>query len=182
MEYRNRKIKYINGNLLEIDTDVIVQQLNCLTTRAHGLSKSIADKWLWADRYTQRKQIGIRNCAVEEDRDVPGTISILNPPDGVIAPIVVGLFGQYSPGKPLQYDYKLLLSSQDTTEQREKWFSESLLALAEFVNKNKFKTIAFPYQIGCGLAGGDWYSYRTMLEEFSNSVTDTTILIVRLIK
>ena len=36
-------------------------------------------------------------------------------------------------------------------------------------------SIAFPEQIGCGLAGGDWGAYERMLEEFADANPDVRV-------
>ena len=40
-------------------------------------------------------------------------------------------------------------------------------------------SIAFPEQIGCGLAGGDWGAYERMLEEFADANPDVRVYICR---
>lgn len=39
--------------------------------------------------------------------------------------------------------------------------------------------VAFPYGIGCGLAGGNWEEYRTVLEEFAEANPQYAIVIVK---
>lgn len=41
-----------------------------------------------------------RNCAIPEDRAMPGTVQFL---EGDGGPTVIALFGQYAPGKPGRY-------------------------------------------------------------------------------
>ena len=53
---------------------------------------------------------------------------------------------------------------EDTQEEREQWFKECLETLGE--NK-KYQNLAFPYKIGCGLAGGNWDHYLPMIEDFT---------------
>ena len=49
----------------------------------------------------------------------------------------------------------------NTKENRIKWFKKCL----ENIEKQGITRVAMPYNIGCGLAGGDWQTYKTILEE-----------------
>lgn len=151
-------MKYIDGDILSCDT-YIAQQCNCLTTTGYGLSKTIADKWKWADPYSHRKKVGNRNLATEEYRDVPGTIKILSSENK--DKNVICMFAQWAPSTPLKYksypNYHI-----DTYENREKWFKECL----DKIGQLNIKSIAFPHRIGCGLGGGNWDNYKKMISDF----------------
>lgn len=159
-------MKIIEGDLLNCKEVYIVQQCNCLTVYPHGLSKSIADKFPWADPYSSRTKVPGRNLAVQEDRPQPGTIKILTSPKNIseIPKNVICMFAQWGPGTPLKFtsypDYKI-----DTRENREKWFQECLDKIAG-IKDSGIKELAFPYKIGCGLAGGNWSRYRNMIMKF----------------
>ena len=75
-------IKVIDKNLLEADEEYVAHQCNCLTVTSHGLAKTIADIYPWADVYRCRQPSGTRNCAIEKDREKPGTIKIIESPKG----------------------------------------------------------------------------------------------------
>lgn len=173
-------LKYIEGDLLEVEADFIVHQINCLSVKAHGLAESIAKKYPWADRYAKRRQDGNRNLAIPEDRDLPGDVVVLVPPVAISAPYVVGLLGQYDFSSPLKYNRGLPLSKEDTAENREKWFWQALQKFAVIVNATQKTKIAFPERIGCGLAGGSWPKYIEMLKSFSELVSRSEIIIVKL--
>jgi hypothetical protein len=162
----------ISGNLLEIDTDYIMQQCNCVTVHAHGLSKAIGDKFPECRVYEKRRCLANRNCAIVEDRATPGTFSITGR--------CINLFAQYRPGKPgVAYLKKAYPSNHsDAAADRMHWFAESL----EQVGKHFCSpvTIAVPHQIGCGLAGGDWKLYKSMLLSFLEKHEHVTLYIVKL--
>ena len=40
------------------------------------------------------------------------------------------------------------------------------------------ESIAFPYLIGCGLAGGEWNDYKAAIESFSSMVPHVRIKII----
>jgi len=171
----------IEGDLLNAGEPVIVQQLNCLCVRGHGLSASIAKKFPYADVYGARRALGKRNLAIPEDQGIPGTISVSYPDtsrtDNSVNghnPIVIGLYGQYDYGKPAvtggkKYNKRTSLA-QDNYELRTQWFAEALENLQIWLIDHQISAIAFPYGIGCGLAGGDWQIYSKLLNKFSEQV------------
>ena len=158
----------VNGDLLQLNNvDYIVHQTNCLCVRSHGLSQALAQTYPWADVYCQRRHIQGRNLAIPEDRAIPGTIQIFtNPGRG---PSVICLFGQYDFGTPRQkqrvWDYK------DTSQNREQWFQQCL----EEVKRLQPKSLAFPWGIGCGLAGGYWERYYNMIVKLSKTCDVTLV-------
>jgi radical SAM superfamily enzyme YgiQ (UPF0313 family) len=42
------------------------------------------------------------------------------------------------------------------------------------------KSIAFPEGIGCGIGGGDWRTYKTMIHKFARDMPGCTVYIVSL--
>jgi hypothetical protein len=71
---------------------------------------------------------------------------------------IICAFAQNSPGKP---------RGAETKQQRCDWFEKCLKAIP----LPEDAPIAVPFKIGCGLAGGDWSSYRAMLEESPRKFT-----------
>lgn len=162
-------VEFLDGDLLEptADIDCVVQQCNCLTVSPHGLSASIAEKWPSCDVYRLRKAVPRRNLAVESDRAVPGTAKLLKATNTLQ---VACLFGQWYPGRigaPYQKVYpKHILT--DSSDQRLKWFVSALEDLGKQLTSTRgHTTVAFPHGIGCGLAGGEWKSYLSAIEEFA---------------
>jgi O-acetyl-ADP-ribose deacetylase (regulator of RNase III) len=201
-------IETVQGDLLTADVDMIVQQCNCITKSALGLSQSIKTI-LKVDPYGHRRlQKGKRNCAIEEDQDKPGTAKVYDrsgpnhglggscPNHGLGGSCprsgpryVACLFAQYRPGKPsLSVCWRGPNSTgngndadedaqEDSFKQRLIWFEHSLQdltkVLVEISNDRKeiFK-VAFPYLIGCGLAGGRWDDYKNAIESWALSLKD----------
>lgn len=175
-------LKTVKGDLLYADVDMIVQQCNCLTKSAHGLSQSIKDT-LNVDPYGHRRLLkGKRNCAIKEDQGKPGTAIVYDRGNLVKSPRYVAcLFAQFSPGKPGVYHQdqltkEVVTSVTDSSAQRLIWFKESLEDLKRFIetimdNEDNTKTfkIAFPLYIGCGLAGGKWTDYQKALDLWATS-------------
>lgn len=146
----------VKGDLLESNKNIIVQQLNCITINAKGLSQTISNKYPYADVYSSRKKIPGKYVAVEEDRGIPGDI-VISVGDG---PTIIGIYGQYAPSKP---------RGNETAELRLQWFKECLHKIKNYMDNEKYTSIAFPYKIGCGLAGGDWLKYKKEIKRFANN-------------
>jgi len=173
-------IPVIIGDLVDTDVDIIVQQCNCLTITAHGLSQHIKDR-LKVDPYGHRKRLtGRKNCAVKDDRTTVGTIKLYHLKNRRPS-YVACLFAQFSPSKPGSYYHDIIAEHQDPithqpitddAEQRIIWFKRCLNSLSSWMIKLNCKTVAFPYQIGCGLAGGSWNLYEKMITEWANDNQD----------
>lgn len=69
---------------------------------------------------------------------------------------VIGAFGQFAPGKPRP--------GADSIDARTAAFLQCLDRIAGIPN---ITSVAFPFQIGSGLAGGDWSVYKGMIEQFA---------------
>lgn len=155
-------VKFVFGNLLSIrDVDIIVHQVNCLCVKAHGLSQKIALKYPWADIYATRQRDGDRNLAVVEDRGTPGTITVFKSPK-LFYPDVVCFLSQWDFGT-VERQYRKIPPYRDTRENRQKWFYQCLQQLKAL----HVKTVGIPYQIGCGLGGGDWTTYFEIIKHFA---------------
>jgi O-acetyl-ADP-ribose deacetylase (regulator of RNase III) len=81
--------------------------------------------------------------------DTPGTIRVIGR--------VINMFAQYSVKGPIR---------KETKDNREKWFA---MCLNEISSIDNIQSIALPWNIGSGLAGGNWDSYSRMLEAFATS-------------
>jgi hypothetical protein len=184
----------IDGDLITCDADIIVQQCNCLTKTAHGLSQTIKDAFN-VDPYGHRRLMPRKkNCAIKEDWGRPGKTILYDRfpeyEDGGMSinknpRFVACLFAQFGPGKPGIYHQELLKGETDpisqdpltdSKKQREDWFKVALDELSDIVKelpltegKNGKWKIAFPFMIGCGLAGGDWKVYKQMIENWTIS-------------
>ena len=64
-------------------------------------------------------------------------------------------------GKPYTYGQNKVI---DDYNRREIWFNSRLKEIDRLVPES----IAFPYGIGCGLAGGNWENYYNMLINFAS--------------
>jgi O-acetyl-ADP-ribose deacetylase (regulator of RNase III) len=156
-------VHFVKGNLLEAPEQYICHQCNCITDKALGLAKSIFTAFPYADVYTPRGQ-------TESKKDKPGTIQIMG--NGKSQRYVINMFAQYYPGKP-----KIGITRVDLEGEREHWFAQCLDEIKHIQN---LQSVAFPYQIGCGLAGGNWAWYYHMIEQFAQSVPHVRVAIYQL--
>lgn len=133
------------NNLLCSKEQYIAHQCNATSTYGKGLSKQIFSKYPYADIYSIRKKEGF---------DEPANIIVKNDPNGQNVS-VINMIAQRFPGRP---------KSGDTSKMRVQWFAE---CLSQIENIDNIQSIAFPYQIGCGLARGDWKTYKKMIKDFA---------------
>lgn len=131
-------IEYKNNDLLEATEDYICHQCNCVTNNPKGLATLIFERFPEADIYTTRTK-----------PDNPGKI--------IVRGKVINMLAQRYPGKPRYQN--------DTKIDRINWFKQCLKQIGEL---NNITNVAFPFRIGCGLAGGDWDHYSKELEKFAN--------------
>jgi len=144
-------VTYIwSSDLLDSDAKVIVQQCNCITRQGKGLSEAITQRFPHADVYSKRTT-----------PSTPGTIEIRG---GGELRWVCAFYAQYYPGKP---SFRIGYGKKDTDENRIIWFKACLEKLARAKNMT---SVAFPYNIGWGLAQGDWTVYEGMILEFAKEV------------
>lgn len=167
MAFPTQNIFVKEANLLEATEEYIVQQNCCTAIRAQGLSAAIAAKWPECNPYSSRKPFAPRlNWAADPDRDTPGTIRILGGR-------VICAFAQYKHGSgkdPSSIVYP------DDKESRCVYFQQCLEKIAELAPKS----LAFPYGIGCGLAGGNWSVYSAMINDFAQKYPNISIVLYRL--
>ena len=160
---------YKTGDVLKATEEYIVHQCNCITTRGGGLAMMIAQKFPYAAPYVHRRPYPGRfpRC-LPEDEAKPGTIQVWRGEEEG-QPAFIGLFAQYKGGE---------CDERETTGQREIWFKECLESLEEDVID--LQSLAFPYRIGCGIAGGNWRAYEGMIKSWAEKHPGITVAIYKL--
>ena len=171
----------LEGGLLNdyilLTVEGICQQLNCVGCDGMGLAEAVEKKLPYGCSYQNRRRQRSGNFAIQEDRATPGTIDVRRPPgdeaneDG--KPIVINLFAQWELGPAEKFDRVRPAPPDDSEATRQGWFRECLNAMS----KLKLKSIAFPYKIGCGLAGGNWMEYEDMIQKFACDNPETEVII-----
>lgn len=145
--------KLINGDLLESEAKYLCHQCNCVTTSYSGLAKFIFQKYPYSDIYSMRENVKDLPIPGQE----PGNIIICG--DGENNRYIINMIAQFYPGYA-KFKY-------DTIDDRIKYFKR---CLSEIKKINNLESIAFPYKIGCGLAGGEWDIYEKMIDDFASDV------------
>jgi hypothetical protein len=137
MDEKQCSIKKIN--LLDDNSQYICHQTNTKTTKGKGLSLAMFRTFPWSDVYTDNKT------------RTPGTIEVRG--NGKDKRFVIAMYAQRYPG-PSKWP-------NDTNGMREAWFKKCL----EEIQALKPESVAFPKQIGCGLAGGNWDHYLGFIKD-----------------
>lgn len=129
----------IKGDLLEAKEDIIVHQVNAIGVMGAGIALQIKKKHPNVFKeYTQLVN------SVKDKSDLMGYCQIVAVEGRDISNMkyVANIYGQLGIGRnKKQTDYNAL--------------SKSLEELFKFARVNRL-SVALPYNIGCGLAGGDW--------------------------
>jgi len=134
-------IKIVNGDILDSTETYIAHQCNCVSMDAKGIAKVIFDKYPYADTYSKRTK-----------HNIPGTIHICKN--------IINMYAQYYP--------TVAKYTNDSSTIRIEWFKQCLNVIAK-IPQIQTKTIAMPYNIGCGFGGGDWAVYYAMIKEFATN-------------
>jgi hypothetical protein len=153
--------KQVNGDLLSLEVlnnvNYIAHQCNCVSTNSAGFYKSLVMKFPSVDVYRNRSSM----TTMQEIYTKPGTITILQLPNTQCS--VIHMFSQFYPGTNKEFQISKFTDDRAT---RQRWFGECLQQIADSVSIGKI-SIAFPYKIGCGLAGGNWKTYEDALINFA---------------
>lgn len=152
-------VTYVSGDLLKIDADIIAQQVNGRGVMGAGLALALRKQYpCLYPKYREFVQTWrgdtLARCQIVQV--APGKM-------------VANLFGQDGIRRNLQ----------DTTRYTDyAALKESLLRLFRTMHVMHFKTLAIPYGLGCGLAGGDWGVVSGIIEDAASQYPDVTCLIV----
>lgn len=166
-------IHYIEGDLAMFPrAQMIVQQVNAMSMTSRGLSAQLEHKHgapFWTGREMSKD---VKNLATIETRPKPGSVQVVK--SKLLDQYIAHLVAQEMPGN-LDFTFpkwrENVSGRVETYDDRLYWFDKCLDALGDKMRELKLKTVAFPYQIGCGLAGGSWEQYRTRIEQWSIDYT-----------
>lgn len=128
-------IKIVQGDILQSDKDIIGHQVNCLGVMGAGLAKQIKAKY--SETFLEYKKIC--DDHKENREELMGHVYMAHNSDGKI---IANIFSQLDVGRTeRKTDYKKL--------------KIGLKKVCEYAKENNL-SVALPYKIGCGLAGGNW--------------------------
>lgn len=135
-------VEVINGDILDANVDYICHQVNCQNAMGAGFAKALYTK------YPEVKHEYHEFCALAKSPyDLLGQIQVVPIRQAGIS--IINIFGQLNYGRKngVRYtDYQAIKNA--------------------FQKINRLcagKSVALPYGIGCGLAGGDWMTVEKMI-------------------
>lgn len=174
------QVEIVNGDILSYKEkdhlSIICHQVNCITHNSLGLARSIFDKYPLYNIYTDPTR--------QEDRKVGNTDIDYSTGYDVA---VVHLHGQHKQGK---------CNDDETPEYRLAWMKQALHRTFDFYINSTSSThdalfghdlekkviFLFPYEMGCGLAGGKWQDYQRLINEFAAAFAGNSNVTVKIIK
>jgi O-acetyl-ADP-ribose deacetylase (regulator of RNase III) len=148
-------LHYETGDLINEDYPVFCHQVNCKGVMGAGIAKQI--KNTYPEVYKEYKDI----C--NNDKAILGVCHFTKTHDGRIC---IDMFAQDGYGKDKCY------TSYSA-------FRSCLRGIRHFLTYTNRNSVAFPFGIGCGLAGGDWNKIEEMIKELA---VDFDVTIVKLEK
>lgn len=154
-------IEIINGDILDSEKDIIVQQVNCQGFMGAGLAKSIYQKYPVVREEYLKLFEKIKADLPEFDKsDLLGKTQFVATEDGKT---IVNIFGQNGIRKN-RNDKKVYTDESALLKGIKK---------VKIIAKSADMSVAIPTYIGCGLANGDWSSIKPEIEDiFKGSGVD----------
>lgn len=139
------KVKIYNGDITKSNADIIAHQTNCKFVMGGGVALAIRNKW---------PKVYKQYCELGKSENKPsyewlGTCQIVEVDQHKY---VANLFGQDDLG------YGRCFTNYDALK-------EALNDLVWQVEYMDLKTIAFPWLMSCGLAGGNWNIVKPLIEK-----------------
>lgn len=162
-------IEIIKSDIFDVDADVLAHQVNCRGAMGAGLAKQV--RAIFPEAYT--RYMGMCITYKLRPEKLLGTCQFVHLADideeDIFSrrfnyKVVANCFAQLNYG-----------TTQKQTDSNA--FHLCMEKLAAFRINSKPVTIAIPYNMGCGLAGGNWNSeiYPIIKKVFENS--ENTLLI-----
>lgn len=147
-------ISIITGNIFNSRTQVIAHQVNCMGVMGAGIAKQI--KTRFPDVYDEY----VKYCHVNKGGKLLGDCQLVKSESGRY---IANLFGQYN------FSMYHISTSYPAIEH-------ALKNLKTIMQLNHLDTLAIPYGMSCGLAGGDWWIISDLINEiFNNSSINVQI-------
>jgi O-acetyl-ADP-ribose deacetylase (regulator of RNase III) len=137
-------IRIIDGDLLEATEHLIGHQVNCQGDMKSGIGGQVRDKY--PNVFEGYKRL----CTRKKPFHLLGEVQIV--PVSKIK-YIANIFGQQYYGR----DEDVIYTSYDA-------LYKGLKCLKDLCKKHN-KSVALPYNIGCGLANGDWEKVYEMIDE-----------------
>jgi len=140
------EVKIYNGDITKCKADIIAHQVNCKFVMGGGVALALRKKW----PVVYKKYIEIKNLYTNKPSNkCLGICQIIEVDQNRY---VANLFGQDDLGYGKCYTNYAALET-------------ALKELLFHVEYMELKTIAFPWLMSCGLAGGDWSIVKPLIEK-----------------
>jgi O-acetyl-ADP-ribose deacetylase (regulator of RNase III) len=157
------QIAVIDGDLLDQKTDVIAHQVNCLGVMGGGVALQIRNKYPEVyEGYKNFCHNELSRIGTAQSKYLLGKCMVCISDDG--SPVVANLFGQDrcdGNGRMTKYDAVY----------------DALVNLRRIMENHKWKSVAFPYGMSCGLGGGSWnIIYAMICDVFESSDIEVRIV------
>ena len=147
-------LKVIEGDLFDSTEQYLCHQCNVISQRAAHLAQSVFNRFPYSNIYAERDGSGPKPGQELGDIIIRG--------NGKNERLIINMLAQFYPGKT-----KYPNSPKDGIATRKSAFQ---MCLNKITDIPALQSIAFPFGIGCGAAGGDWLVYRKMIKNFAEEV------------
>ena len=138
-------MRTISGDILDITSGIICQQVNCAGGYGAGLSGKISKKY---PKVESAYRDFVRNASREE---LFGMCLPVRVSDSLS---IVNIFAEWDYANA--YEQGIVSTDMD----------KLVRALERVCNKYSDEDVYVPYRIGCGLAGGDWSEFCSRCASF----------------
>lgn len=135
-------VNIIQGDLMKAEEDILGHQVNCQGVMGSGIAKILRDTY--PKLYPSYKQF----CENFTPEELLGKCQIVTTDSKYVA----NIFGQLKYGRQ-----KVRYTDYDALK-------DSLRILKDYAMKHNL-SVALPYNIGCGLANGEWSMVEEILED-----------------
>jgi O-acetyl-ADP-ribose deacetylase (regulator of RNase III) len=159
--------KLISGDLLVFKAELIAHIADCTSYHPLGLAGQIA-LHLGTNSHSNRLP-DTRNpllCRVHTQA-TPGTISVEWSRNAGVW--VAHLYAQKDCCLP---------NRKEDASMRMMWFKGCLVLLGNYVREHKLASVALPFGIGCGIAGGEWTRYSSAINMWAEENADAFVVYV----
>lgn len=161
-------IHVVKGDIFDTHCNIICHQVNCQGVMGHGIAKQVKEKYKgvfneykrYCDAHADNREAMLGEALIV---DIDYGAAVLDWLVDKERKYIANIFGQLTYGPGLRTDYKALVLG--------------LEVVANFAKEHNL-SVAIPYKIGCGLAGGDWNKVNILIEGVFAG-TDIEVLMYR---
>lgn len=147
-------IHVVKGDIFNTHCNIICHQVNCQGVMGHGIAKQVKEKYKgvfneykrYCDAHADNREAMLGEALIV---DIDYGAAVLDWLVDKERKYIANIFGQLTYGTGLRTDYKALVLG--------------LEVVANFAKEHNL-SVAIPYKIGCGLAGGDWNKVSMFIE------------------